>query len=254
MNLLSPRKLLGHPISLAVLDFGLFTVHANGRIIGIPGFLIETSAGEKILIDTGFPEKYAKDLQKASLEDNLGEFGELLQLTYDNQPAAQLAKLGLTKDDIDFLIITHTHIDHVGNIDGFPGVPIIMGKAERELERPIYWRGKKPLEWPEAEYLLIDSDFDFGKNFTILHVPGHTPGELSILLTLPNTGSILLTSDAISRESEVSEGCLDATDPTQAIASAIRILDLAKERDAYVIYGHGPEQWNELKKAPEIYN
>ena len=254
MNLLSPRKLLGHPISLAVLDFGLFTVHANGRIIGIPGFLIETSAGEKILIDTGFPEKYAKDLQKASLEDNLGEFGELLELTFENQPAAQLAKLGLTKDDIDFLIITHTHIDHVGNIDGFPGVPIIMGKAERELERPIYWRGKKPLEWPESEYLLIDSDFDFGKNFTILHVPGHTPGELSILLTLPNTGSILLTSDAISRESEVSEGCLDATYPTQAIASAIRILDLAKERDAYVIYGHGPEQWNELKKAPEIYN
>ena len=254
MNLLSPRKLLGHPISLAVLDFGLFTVHANGRIIGIPGFLIETSAGEKILIDTGFPEKYAKDLQKASLEDNLGEFGELLELTFDNQPAAQLAKLGLTKDDIDFLIITHTHIDHVGNIDGFPGVPIIMGKAERELERPIYWRGKKPLKWPESEYLLIDSDFDFGKNFTILHVPGHTPGELSILLTLPNTGSILLTSDAISRESEVSEGCLDATDPAQAIASAIRILDLAKERDAYVIYGHGPEQWNELKKAPEIYD
>ena len=101
MTLLTSQKLSGHPISLAVLDFGLFTVHANGRIIGIPGFLIETSAGERILIDTGFPEKYAEDLQNASLEDNLGEFGELLELTYDNQPAAQLAKLGLTKDDID---------------------------------------------------------------------------------------------------------------------------------------------------------
>jgi hypothetical protein len=31
MNLSSPRKLLGYPISLAVLDFGLFTVHANGQ-------------------------------------------------------------------------------------------------------------------------------------------------------------------------------------------------------------------------------
>ena len=83
---------------------------------------------------------------------------------------------------------------------------------------------------------------------------GHTPGELSILLTLPNTGSILLTSDAISRDSEVSEGCLDATDPAQAIASANRILDLAKAHNAYVIYGHGPEQWKELKKAPDLYN
>jgi N-acyl homoserine lactone hydrolase len=254
MQLISPRKLSGYPVSLAVLDFGLFTVHANGRVIGIPGFLVITSAGEKILIDTGFPEKYAQDVNKASLEDNLGEFGEILELTYENQPAAQLAKFGLAKSDIDYLIITHTHIDHVGNIDGFPGVPIIMGKEERELERPIYWRGKKPLEWPNTEYLLIDGDYEFGTNFEILHVPGHTPGELSILLTLPNTGSILLTSDAISRESEVSEGCIDATNPAQAIASANRILDLATADNAFVIYGHGPEQWKELKKAPEIYN
>ena len=49
------KKLSGHPVSLAVLNFGLFTVHSNGRIIGIPGFLVETSAGEKVLIDTGFP-------------------------------------------------------------------------------------------------------------------------------------------------------------------------------------------------------
>jgi hypothetical protein len=61
-------------------------------------------------------------------------------------------------------------------------------------------------------------------------------------------------SDAISRESEISEGCLDATDPAQAIASANRILDLAKSQNAYVIYGHGPEQWKELKKAPDLYN
>ena len=43
----------GTPTQLHVLDFGLFQVHANGRIIGICGFLIHTSAGEKILVDTG---------------------------------------------------------------------------------------------------------------------------------------------------------------------------------------------------------
>ena len=169
-------RLLGHPISLSVLDFGLFTVHQNGRIIGIPGFLIETSAGERVLIDTGFPEKYAKDITAASLEDNLGEFGQVLELTEENQPDAQLAKLGLTKKDLDYVIITHTHIDHVGNIGNFPGVPIIIGREERQLERPLYLRGNKPLEWPDVEYVLIDEDTLLGKNFEILHVPGHTPG------------------------------------------------------------------------------
>jgi N-acyl homoserine lactone hydrolase len=247
------KKLTGYPISLSVLDFGLFTVHSNGRIIGIPGFLIETSAGERVLIDTGFPEKYAADIIQASNEDSLGEFGELLELTYENQPAAQLAKLGLNKADLDYLVITHTHIDHVGNIDGFPNIPILIGKEERELEKPIYWRGNKPLEWPDAEYVLIEEDTAIGENFEILHVPGHTPGELSILLKLPETGWILLTSDAISRESEIAEGCLDATNPAQAIASANRILELARQRDALVIYGHGPEQWKDLKKAPARY-
>lgn len=247
------KKLSGHPVSLAVLNFGLFTVHSNGRIIGIPGFLVETSAGEKVLIDTGFPEKYAKDIQMASTEDNLGEFGELLELTYENQPAAQLAKLGISKDDLDYVVITHTHIDHVGNIGSFPNVPIIIGKEERDLEKPIYWRGKKPLEWPEEDYVLITEDTILGENFEILHVPGHTPGELSILLKLPESGSILLTSDAISRESEIAEGCLDATDPEQAINSANRILELARQKNAMVIYGHGPQQWKELKKAPDLY-
>ena len=87
------KRLVGHPVSLSVLDFGLFTVHANGRIIGIPGFLITTSAGEHVLIDTGFPEKYADDNEAASIEDELGAFGKILSLTHQNQPTAQLLSL-----------------------------------------------------------------------------------------------------------------------------------------------------------------
>ncbi|CAB4677108.1 unannotated protein [freshwater metagenome] len=247
------QRLSGHPISLTVLDFGLFTVHANGRIIGIPGFLIVTSAGEKVLLDTGFAKKYADDVEAASAEDNLGEFGKVLELTQENQPEAQLAKMGIRKSDLDLLIISHTHIDHVGNIGAFPGVPILIGAGERALPKPIYWRGKQPLEWPDSEYILVDEDFDLGPGFKVLHAPGHTPGELALLIDLPETGSVLLTSDAISRESEVAEGCLDSTNPEEALATAHRILKLAKDRDAFVIYGHGPEQWKELKKAPESY-
>ena len=247
------QRLSGHPISLTVLDFGLFTVHANGRIIGIPGFLIVTSAGEKVLLDTGFAKKYADDVEAASAEDNLGEFGKVLELTQENQPEAQLAKMGLRKSDLDLLIISHTHMDHVGNIGAFPGVPILIGAGERALPKPIYWRGKQPLEWPDSEYILVDEDFDLGPGFKVLHAPGHTPGELALLIDLPETGSVLLTSDAISRASEVAEGCLDSTNPEEALATAHRILKLAKDRDAFVIYGHGPEQWKELKKAPESY-
>lgn len=249
----SALKLTGTPVSLTVLDFGLFTVHANGRVIGIPGFLIITSDGEKVLIDTGFSAKYAEDVDKASAEDNLGEFGKILSLTKENQPEGQLALLGLQISDLDYVVITHTHIDHVGNIGSFPGTPIVIGAEERALPKPIYWRGKQPLEWPDSEYLLVTEDFDLGPGFKILHAPGHTPGELAAMIDLPETGPVLLTSDAISRESEVVEGCLDSVNPKEALTSAHRILNLAKARGAFVIYGHGPEQWGLLKKAPDSY-
>ena len=58
-------KLKGKPKRLAMLDYGLFEVHAGPRIIGICGAVIETDAGEIVLIDTGFPQKYADDADAA---------------------------------------------------------------------------------------------------------------------------------------------------------------------------------------------
>ena len=96
--------LTGRPVSLAVLDYGLFRVHANGRVIGIMGALIETDAGERVIVDGGFPAKYAVDAQAATQEDRLYEFGEVLSVTPENRPAAQLEKLGLTPEDINLFI------------------------------------------------------------------------------------------------------------------------------------------------------
>jgi N-acyl homoserine lactone hydrolase len=245
--------LKGKPQSLAILDFGLFQVHANGRIIGIPGALVETDAGERVLIDSGFPKKYADDVEAASEEDQLGKFGKVLSLTSENQPPAQLEKLGLSMADIDYLVITHTHIDHMGNMDAFPDRPIIIGGPERALPMPLYWREKQPYQWPDREYILINQDTEIAPGFTILFVPGHTPGELAIYVELPQTGGILWTSDAISRLEEVEEGCKDSFDPDQALHHAHRLLDLGREKNALVIFGHGPAQWAELKKAPERY-
>ena len=43
-------------------------------------------------------------------------------------------------------------------------------------------------------------------------------------------------------------------DPATALASARRLMQLAEDRDAFVIYGHGPEQWPSLRKAPLFYD
>lgn len=239
---------------LYILDYGLFQVHANGRIIGIMGYLVQTYLGENILIDTGFPAKYAENIQKATLEDRLDEFGQVISLTEENLPAAQLAKTGLDLDDIDLLIMSHTHIDHVGGLHNFPHIPMIISAAERALPQPLYWGDVRPYEWPtNMEYRLIEKDTTLIPGFEILLTPGHAPGQLSFLLTLPETGNVLLTSDAISRPAEIDEKFDTARDPQTAIASAERLMAIAKEKEAMIIYGHDPAQWETLKKAPHFY-
>ena len=53
--------------------------------------------------------------------------------------------------------------------------------------------------------MLVEGDFDLGPDLRILLAPGHAPGQLALLLTLPDSGPMLLVSDAISRPDEVVE-------------------------------------------------
>jgi N-acyl homoserine lactone hydrolase len=236
-------------MQLAILDFGRFQVHQDGRLIGIPGYCIRAH-GHTILVDTGFPAAYIEDPIGAALADGLDSFGQVVGLTQANTPAAQLALLGIRPDQITDLLMTHSHIDHVGGMADFAHARVIMGAAERAEPAPLYWADRRPLAWPDADYRLIDADTALLPGLTILATPGHSPGHLSLLLDMPD-GPILLTADAISRPAELREDRFGgAWDEPMTRAQAQRLMQLAAARDAMVIYGHDPAQWPALPKAP----
>lgn len=241
---------------LYILDFGLFEVNEairpHDRTIGIPGYLIQAE-GKNILVDTGFPAKYAADPDQATAEDGLNVFGRVLRLTEENLPAGQLAKIGLRPSDIDRLVMTHSDIDHVGGIADFPEADIVIGRAQRALARPQYFGGRSPIAWPTTAYHLIKEDTDLCAGVRLLQSAGHAPGHLSLLVHLPLSGHILLTADAISRPAEFHEGFGGAWDEALARESAERLMHIAAETGATIIYGHDPAQWSRLKKAPAFY-
>jgi N-acyl homoserine lactone hydrolase len=245
--------LQGRPVSLAILDFGLFRVHSNGRVIGICGYLIRTDRDELVLVDGGFPRKYTQDHASASTEDRLYEFGEVLSCGPQNTVAAQLQTCGCAPEDITLLIQTHTHIDHVGALNDAHQAPMLIAAAERALPKPLYWGGVQPLEWPDRNYIHLDEDALIGPSFRVMLVPGHAPGQLAMLIDLPRTGAVLLTSDAISRPAEIDEKFAGSMDEAAALASANRLMAAAAAQDAFIIYGHDPAQWDELRKAPDLY-
>src|SRR5215813_11519586 len=108
--------------------------------------------------------------------------------------AATLGELGVKPDDIKYIAVSHTHPDHIGNVELFPHTMLLVQKAEYEWPAPFGARFK-----PEHPVQKLEGDRDvFGDgSVTIISTPGHTPGHQSLLVKLPKTGAVLLSGDAV---------------------------------------------------------
>ena len=198
----------GKITQLYVLDLGLFEVRGGERLIGIPGFLLETDQGARILFDTGFPPAYATDPDIAA-RDGLPGFGRLVDFSPAQTAEGALSLLGLAPADIGLVILSHGHIDHVGSLPLFTHAPILLTRIERADPKPRYFGTSRPMDWPEARSHLIDAETEVCEGLTLIPTPGHTPGHLSALVTLPDGRAVVLVADAINRISEPAEGFAD---------------------------------------------
>lgn len=122
---------------------------------------------------------------------------------------AQLKKLGFKTDDVKIVISSHSHLDHAGNIGMFPKAIHIMQK--KELYQG-WWPEKFQGREPNGTFVMadlaaargfnffeIEGDYDlFGDGTVkIISTPGHTLGHQSLKVKLPQTGTVILTQDAI---------------------------------------------------------
>lgn len=228
-------------VRLDLLDLGDFDVGPGKRRILIPGFLLTTATGRRLLLDTGFAPAYARDERDAARADGLDSFGRLIGYGPAQSITGALAAHGLTPSDIADVILSHSHIDHVGSLHLFAHAEIWLTATERAEPRPLYFGAARPLAWPAARYRTITRATEVCTGLRLIPTPGHTPGHLSVLAKLPGA-RLVLAADAINRASEPGEGFPDAMDQVAAATSARRLLRLARREGAEVIFGHDPAQ------------
>jgi glyoxylase-like metal-dependent hydrolase (beta-lactamase superfamily II) len=168
--------------------------------------------------------------------------------------AAQLEQLGLKATDIKAMAVSHTHPDHIGNVEMFPTAMLYVQKAEYE------WPGadNKPRFKPEHPVTLLEGDRDiFGDgSLTILSTPGHTPGHQSLLVKLPKTGEIVLSGDAVHFKANWDNRGVPAPNfnKDQTLASMQRISDTLTRDKAQLWINHDKAQRDSLKMSPEFYD
>jgi hydroxyacylglutathione hydrolase len=96
-----------------------------------------------------------------------------------------LSGLSLTAEDIDLVIVTHAHPDHIEGIQAFAGFSalIALHPVELELIKSVApHRGSSAgISLVEPQVLLKEGELSVGDmSFQVIHTPGHSPGSICI--------------------------------------------------------------------------
>lgn len=210
-------------------------------------YLIKHSDGW-FLWDTGVPDAVATMADGLKPADPKG-----VSWKRPKTLAAQLEEIGVKPEDIPAMAISHTHPDHIGNVEMFPHAMLYVQKAEYQ------WPGTdgKPRFKAEHPVALLEGDKDvFGDgSITIVSTPGHTPGHQSLLVKLPKTGAVILTGDAVHFSDNFAHRRVPSMNYSadQTVASMQKLADLQKKENAQLWINHDKAQRDTLKMAPEFY-
>ena len=219
--------------------------------VSIGSFLIRTPDARSLLVDLGLGRV---EFTVPEVADFHG--GALLDA---------LAGEGLTPDDIDTVVYTHLHHDHVGWTSPFAPAPgltpdrpvteLTFSRA-RHLTTEAEWdhwsgtadpAGPDPLavQAPLADRLGFVSDGDeVAPGVCVLDTAGHTPGHLSLLVTDPtgeDTRRLLILGDVMHTQAQVVEThwtCAFDHDPAAATATRERILKELEDPATELADGH----------------
>lgn len=119
------------------------------------------------------------------------------QVSQQDEINSQLKQLGISTNDVRWVIMTHLHTDHAGGIYHFPKSEFIISKTEYKSAAGFKGKasGYLPQHWPswfnptlihynDGPFESFKSSYKVTKkgDVVIVPTPGHTPGHQSVIL------------------------------------------------------------------------
>jgi N-acyl homoserine lactone hydrolase len=144
---------------------------------------------------------------------------------------ASLERRGVRPSDVDTVVVSHTHWDHIQNLDLFPDATVVVHQAELDYTANPHADDLATPLWTRSLFIgrdlrTPDDGDELANGLTVLHLPGHTPGSIGLRAETAD-GVAVLTGDALATAEDAGRAwCPNVFwDPEQADASVRRALD-----------------------------
>lgn len=216
-------------------------------------YLIDHPRGT-VLFDTGANLSFALDPIK--------RYGALaagfaIQMTHADHVVARISELGFAPEEVNYIVLSHLHYDHAGNLADFPCSKVLVQTSELVFAHwpPVYQRATylqrdfaSGIDWVE-----LDGECDvFGDGRIVTFpTPGHTPGHQSMMVQL-DTKTLILVGDAAYQPDKMAARRLPALvwNPDAMVASWRKIEAWERKYGAELIFTHDLGFAKKTKVAP----
>lgn len=210
-----------------------------------------------VLFDTGCHPDVVRDAER-----RWGALARIMTplMSAEDNVLDSLKAIGLGPDDVDVVVCSHLHPDHCGCNQFFTKARVFVRAEELAVVRApdAVNAGYLAADWDHPlTYQEVTSDLDlFGDGrIQLVHLPGHTPGTMGMLVELPNSGRYLLAGDAVSIRKNLDDDIIPKNTWNKELcrASFARIREI-EAGGAKVICGHDDAQWASLRKLADAYD
>lgn len=160
---------------------------------------------------------------------------------------AELAHAGASPAEVDLVVHTHLHVDHVGWDGFFPNARYVVSADEWSYfmtedsltQRPHLRDRVEPLR-DAGSVILVESELEVASGVHLVPTPGHTPGHASVFIESEGEELVVL-GDVVVHELQLADPDLvyvSDDDPKLSAATRKQVLGQLSDRGTDAIVGH----------------
>lgn len=200
--------------------------------------------GKTILVDTG-----VRDVNE--INPSVAFLGEqaMLRMAPREDIESIMAKAGVSFGDVDDVLITHLHYDHVSNLKRFPRARIVVNKkgwqaALAPRHRCMFPPGLFPRDifaylvneaWERLH--LAEDEEEIYPGIRVFWVGGHTPCSMAVCVET-SQGRVVFTGDTVCHYANIEQNI--PVGMSYSIAESLDALERIRSEADIILPGHDP--------------